>query len=449
MSGKFFPLRQHLYLDFRDLAPLSGTLPSNSKYDAQNIAIGKEITERLRNIKLFMVGAGAIGCELLKIIAMMGCCTGPNGHFIVTDDDLVERSNLNRQFLFRNEHIGRSKSLTAKAAILEMNPDIKIEAHTRRVDKTSEEVYNDLFIENMDCILNALDCIEARKYVDYRITLSQRPLLESGTLGTKGHVQTIVPFLTETYSQQNDPIPKEVAVCTLKYFPFDINHCIQFALHEAFEMQFIQKPQVYNSLVSFPNVINYLKTSPKARELKPWVVAKLIKQQPKSFQACVNYARYKWEKYFNHQPKKVLAKYPPAHTQDDGKPFWTNPRRTPHPLDFDPSNDLHRQFIVSTANLWAFIWKLPQCRDATMIMELCASEAPPKYIHADKDISTDQTLTADDFEKQKNDSISDELVFQSISFLERVLASAVPKMLAVKFEKDDDSFRFSLCFFTI
>ena len=47
------------------------------------------------------VGAGAIGCELLKNWAMMGVGVGDNGHIIVTDMDVIEKSNLNRQFLFR------------------------------------------------------------------------------------------------------------------------------------------------------------------------------------------------------------------------------------------------------------------------------------------------------------------------------------------------------------
>ena len=48
------------------------------------------------------VGAGAIGCELLKNFAMMGVGAGPNGRIFVTDMDLIEKSNLNRQFLFRS-----------------------------------------------------------------------------------------------------------------------------------------------------------------------------------------------------------------------------------------------------------------------------------------------------------------------------------------------------------
>lgn len=59
-----------------------------------------------------MVGAGAIGCELLKNFAMMGV-GATTGHIVVTDMDLIEKSNLNRQFLFRPHDVQRPKSGTA------------------------------------------------------------------------------------------------------------------------------------------------------------------------------------------------------------------------------------------------------------------------------------------------------------------------------------------------
>ena len=58
----------------------------------------------LQSHKWFMVGSGAIGCELLKNFAMMGI-----GNIIVTDMDTIERSNLNRQFLFRSWDVGKHK----------------------------------------------------------------------------------------------------------------------------------------------------------------------------------------------------------------------------------------------------------------------------------------------------------------------------------------------------
>jgi len=70
-----------------------------------------------------MIGAGALGCEYLKMFALMGLSTAKEGKFFVTDDDQIEISNLNRQFLFRRENVGHSKSECAANAVkTKMNP---------------------------------------------------------------------------------------------------------------------------------------------------------------------------------------------------------------------------------------------------------------------------------------------------------------------------------------
>ena len=66
---------------------------------------GKALNEKLLNLKYFVVGSGAIGCELLKNMAMMGVGAGPSGYVTVTDMDVIEKSNLSRQFLFRADDI--------------------------------------------------------------------------------------------------------------------------------------------------------------------------------------------------------------------------------------------------------------------------------------------------------------------------------------------------------
>ena len=62
---------------------------------------GSDFQEKLGDLNYFLVGAGAIGCEMLKNWALMGVGCGPKGLIHVTDMDRIEKSNLNRQFLFR------------------------------------------------------------------------------------------------------------------------------------------------------------------------------------------------------------------------------------------------------------------------------------------------------------------------------------------------------------
>ncbi|XP_039567135.1 ubiquitin-like modifier-activating enzyme 1 [Passer montanus] len=110
VSGKFTPITQWLYFDALECLPEENrdTLlteeqcrPRNSRYDGQIAVFGADLQAKLGAQKYFVVGAGAIGCELLKNFAMVGLGCGPEGSVTVTDMDTIEKSNLNRQFLFR------------------------------------------------------------------------------------------------------------------------------------------------------------------------------------------------------------------------------------------------------------------------------------------------------------------------------------------------------------
>jgi hypothetical protein len=56
-----------------------------------------------------------------------------------------------------------------------------------------------------------------------------KPMLESGTLGAKGHTQIVAPHKTENYGATRDPPEKSIPVCTLKHFPNQIDHTLQWA----------------------------------------------------------------------------------------------------------------------------------------------------------------------------------------------------------------------------
>jgi len=119
-------------------------------------------------VKTFMVGAGALGCELIKAFAMMGIGCGEGGLVSTTDNDSIEPSNLNRQFLFRNHHIGKQKSECATEVASGVNPKLNTKAYTTRVGEDTEDVFSDKFWENIDFVVNAVDNIQARTYVDKR-----------------------------------------------------------------------------------------------------------------------------------------------------------------------------------------------------------------------------------------------------------------------------------------
>lgn len=106
-----------------------------------------------------MIGAGAIGCELLKNYAMLGLGAGKGGQIVLTDPDVIEVSNLNRQFLFREKHLRKPKSQTAAAAAIQMNPHLKghISARLDKIHDGTAHIYDEAFFQDQNIITNALD----------------------------------------------------------------------------------------------------------------------------------------------------------------------------------------------------------------------------------------------------------------------------------------------------
>lgn len=185
---------------------------------------GKKFNNKVTEKKVFIVGAGALGCEHIKNLAYLGV-----KDIVITDFDQIEKSNLSRQFLFKDKDIKKFKSLQARKAILKMRPEINVEALTLKVEKESEIKFNKKFYDLIDCVFNALDNIEARKYVDSKCIDYDLPLFESGTLGTKAHSQTIIPYLTESYSNSVNVDTIHIPLCTIKSFPYLPEHSVAWA----------------------------------------------------------------------------------------------------------------------------------------------------------------------------------------------------------------------------
>ena len=200
--------------------------------------------DKIRQAKVFMVGAGAIGCELLKNFAMIGLGTASSGRITMTDPDVIELSNLNRQFLFREKHIRKPKSVTAAASAIQMNPDLKehITARLDKIHKDTEHIYNEQFYAEQNLVANALDNVKARVFIDAQCVKARVPLLDSGTLGPKGHVQVVLPFKTMSYASIEDPEDNNaIPFCTMKMFPENTIHCVEWA-KALFETQFTLNP---------------------------------------------------------------------------------------------------------------------------------------------------------------------------------------------------------------
>lgn len=92
--------------------------------------------------------------------------------------------------MFREKHLRKPKSHTAAAAAILMNPAMKghISARLDKVHNDTSEIYNEEFFQQQDIVANALDNVAARVYVDNKCLSARTMLVDSGTLGPKGHV---------------------------------------------------------------------------------------------------------------------------------------------------------------------------------------------------------------------------------------------------------------------
>ena len=90
------------------------------------------------------------------------------------------------------------------------------------VNPQNEQVFNDDFFTSLDFIVNAVDNVKARQYIDQQCVWYEKPLFESGTLGTKCHSQIIIPHYTISYNDIVDPPEETIPLCTLKNFPYQI-----------------------------------------------------------------------------------------------------------------------------------------------------------------------------------------------------------------------------------
>lgn len=447
VSGKFHPIKQWLYLDSLESLPTSVKRseelckPTGSRYDGQVAVFGKEYQEKLSNVKQFLVGAGAIGCEMLKNWAMIGLGTGPQGRIWVTDMDQIEKSNLNRQFLFRPKDVGQLKSECASRAVQAMNPDLKghIEMLKDRVAQDTEHIFNEKFWENLDGVTNALDNVDARTYVDRRCVFFHKPLLDSGTLGTKGNTQVVLPRLTESYSSSQDPPEQSFPMCTLRSFPNRIEHTIAWA-KELFNNVFTAPADIVNSYITQKDYLGTtLRQSGTEKQTLETLQEFLVSSKPETFDDCIEWARLQFEKHFNNAIQQLLYNFPKDSKTSSGQPFWSGPKRAPDALAFDINNESHYNFVLAGANLHAFNYHIKQNSDRDYIAGVLDRMMVPDF-KPDPGVK----IQADDKEPDPNAPAGG--IDEDNAQLEKLAKSLPqPKQLAdfrlegVEFEKDDDT----------
>ena len=184
-------------------------------------ALGIQSVEKIQKARVLVIGAGGIGCELLKNLVQNGFTD-----IEVVDLDTIDVSNLNRQFLFRKKDVGSSKSRVAKESVLRFNPNVKMVAHHGNVKNGDK--FNAAFVKQFTVVANALDNVGARRHVNRLCVKAGVPLVESGSTGYLGQATIHYGGVCECYDCRPKATPKVHPICSVRSEPEKYVHCIEY-----------------------------------------------------------------------------------------------------------------------------------------------------------------------------------------------------------------------------
>ena len=386
-TGKYIPINQWLWFDFfetvENLNENVNRKIAGSRYDEQIAIFGQEIQKKLNNLNIFIIGAGALGCELLKNFSLMGISTEKNSQTIITDNDIIETSNLNRQFLFRQKDIGKSKSKIAKSQAISMNKDFKCNSLEMFINEENEDYFDEKFWKNQDFIFTAVDSKSARKYIDNQCTKYSRTLIDSGTLGTVGCCQAIVPFKTSCYNDNPDIPELSIPMCTLRNFPSKIEHCIEWGLSkfneffttplEELKKFLINKEDYYNFIQKEETTFSQISKMKKLKKLLEFM-------KENSFGKIIKEAVETYNEYYIYQIKKLIYEFPIDHKNDDDSLFWSGSKRFPHAINFDVKDEDCFNFIKYYSLILARSINVKIINDDNYIKNIAKKIIIPKFV---------------------------------------------------------------------
>ncbi|KAI1714592.1 thiF family domain-containing protein [Ditylenchus destructor] len=206
---------------------------------------GLQNMEEIHKRRVLVVGAGGLGCEILKDLV---CAMLHSGllyfqalsgfkNIEVIDMDTIDLSNLNRQFLFRESDIGKSKAQVAAEFIEKRVAGCRVIAHNCKIQDKDVSFYR-----KFDIIICGLDSITARRWLNAVVCNlvefdNGQPdfstivlMIDGGTEGFKGHSRIIIPYITPCVECTLDLYPPQVnfPLCTIAHTPRLPEHCVEY-----------------------------------------------------------------------------------------------------------------------------------------------------------------------------------------------------------------------------
>lgn len=165
--------------------------------------LGTEGQKKLLNSSVLIIGVGGLGSPVAMYLAAAGI-----GTIGLADADAVDLSNLQRQVIHKTKNIGIPKVESAKQAIEDINPDVKVNAYHTFV--TSENILD--LIKEYDFIIDATDNFETKFLINDACVIAKKPFTHAGILRFQGQVMTYVPKQGACYRCVfRNPPPKDSA----------------------------------------------------------------------------------------------------------------------------------------------------------------------------------------------------------------------------------------------
>jgi Ubiquitin-activating enzyme active site/ThiF family len=328
---------------------------------------------------------------------------------------------------------------------------MNITALEKRVGTDSEDFFDDDFWEGLNVCWNALDNVLARKYTDSKCLLYSKPLLESGTLGTKCNHEVILPYRTSTYNdgKESDENENQIAMCTLRSFPFLPLHCIEFAKQAYFSDYFEFGPDQYETfrkdMTGFFEQLDSMEPGEQLKSLK-MIHAYIELQKGESgidFTACIKVAFHRLMEDFRNSVLN-LCHSADAMEKSSGTQFWTGTKRRPRPVDWAQPIPELMEYLYATANMYAVVWGLDAVRDRAAFEAIVSDMKleQPEWMAPSQNVD----LSENDDEPGSGDASVEAEKLKAELY--NVDPSSLKQAYPHDFEKDDDT-NFHIDFLTV
>jgi len=163
------------------------TVKERKRYHRQILMFGEAGQERLKASRVLIAGAGGLGTVISTYLAAAGV-----GILRIVDCDVVEESNFNRQILHWNGDLGRPKTASVAEKLAPLNPLIRVEEISGRID----EATIDVTAETCDLIVDAMDNFPTRYLLNRTALRRGIPFIHGAVRGLYGQATTVLPGKT-------------------------------------------------------------------------------------------------------------------------------------------------------------------------------------------------------------------------------------------------------------